>query len=228
MNIENYPISKIKKFNLIQISLQGSNSKIHDNFVKCQGSFKKVTENIKYLCKNNVNVSVSRSVASVDETELKKFIELCISLGVHQIVIGIILPLGRAKTNCCFTDINEYKKLDNFLKWARQEYTVVKISHIDEFTDAVEDNGYIFRCTGGRLNWYVNELGDVFPCSFFSFNEFKIGNLFQDSFLIEKLLEHNQYVCFNENLKKQYSSILSKYNNKGLEINKLCANMNIV
>ena len=71
--LRKFSINDLKKFDMIQISLQGSSGVIHDSFVAKKGSFDIVTNNIRWLCNQKVNVIVSRSLASCQKDNIDNF-----------------------------------------------------------------------------------------------------------------------------------------------------------
>lgn len=200
--LRKFNLSDLKKFDMIQISLHGSTAAIHDSFVCKQGSFRVVTENIQWLCENGVNVVVSRSFPSYDENELNDFIRLCVSLGVRRVVVGIILPAGRAMKTQCATSQSDGEKISAFLRRAQEEYPQISIALDDEHTLSGKYSKYVFHCIGGRLHLYVGEDGNVFPCPYCQGVAVSMGNIVSEPSLIDKIVYQSYYDTFNEKLLK--------------------------
>lgn len=197
-SINKFSISDLKMFEMIQISLHGSTAATHDSFVGKKGSFHIVTNNIRWLCANNINVVVSRSLQTYDKNELNNFIRLCIDLGVKRIIFGIIIPVGRAIETKCATRCDEYTKILTFLKCAREKYTQIDIVIDEEHTLSKQQSIYMFHCIGGRLHLYINENGDVFPCPYCQESGLSLGNMIIEPDLFEKIIYHAQYDTFNK------------------------------
>lgn len=223
--LHKYRIEDLKKFNLIQVSLQGSTAQIHDAFVGVEGSFDIVTNNIKKLCENNINLIVSRTITKVVEKELEDYVKLCISLGVKCLMIGIVLPLGRANINQCVTPMKEYVKLDKTLKKIQEKYSEISLLIDDETYSKQEKTNFVFNCVGGRLHWYISEVGEVYPCTFCQFEQFSIGNVVKDPQLFQKIVNERAYEKYNDRLLEQYDRIVAEYMQQGVQIEHICANI---
>ncbi len=223
--LHQFNISDLKKFHLIQISLHGSTEQMHDAFVGKNGSFKMVTKNIKWLCDNELNVVLSRTIVAFDKKELEGFINLCISLGVKRLILGIILPLGRAVQNNCATANEECRRLEEFLEDSRNKYKEISIAVDNETAVSNKPSKYVFHCIGGRLHWYVNEDGAVYPCTYCQREELSIGNLIDNPDLFNEIIYNGKYEEYNQRIANNFYVINDLYRYQKLSINDICSNI---
>lgn len=77
------------RFDNIQVSLDGATKETHDT-IRGKGSFEKSINAINLLRKNNVNVSISYTMTSVNIREVPNLYELCKELGCKKIILNKI------------------------------------------------------------------------------------------------------------------------------------------
>lgn len=198
--LHTFSLSDLENFELIQISLHGSAPTIHDSFVGRRGSFCMVTNNIRWLCRNGVNIVVSRCIQSYDANELNDFIKLCIDLGVRHVIFGIILPVGRAVQTGCITANSEYAKITTFLKSAQEYYPQIDIVLDEDHALSKQCSKYVFHCIGGRAHLYVDENGSVFPCPYCQEESLSMGNIIIKPDTVNRIIYQSQYDVFNNEL----------------------------
>ena len=83
----------------VQVSVDGPNSEIHDWFRNHPGSFDLAVNAIKILRKAGLNVVVASAPHKKHLLRLEETIDLCKRLGVSEIRMQPIMPLGRALDN---------------------------------------------------------------------------------------------------------------------------------
>ena len=224
--LKKFKIEDLKKFNLIQISLLGSTASLHDNFVGVKGSYEIVTNNIRWLCENDIEVIVSRTITVFEQKEVENFIELCRSFGVKHILFGIVLDIGRAEYAHCGTGQEEQKKLEDFLKENSKKYNGIEIMIDNENKYFKGKSRDVFHCVGGRLRWYIEESGEIFPCTYCLRKELSMGNYIEDKMVVSKLLYTNFYDKYNGRIATE----LFKSNKKQFwndYLNKICHNIRV-
>ena len=98
----------------VNISLDGSNSKIHELWTKKKGSFKKTIQGIKNSLEISVDkTSVTHLIWRGNYKDVRKMLQLDIDLGLKKISLLNLQPIGKAK--------EKYEEL------------AVKLSEIKEF-----------------------------------------------------------------------------------------------
>ena len=83
----------------VQVSVDGPNSELHDWFRNHPGSFDLAVNAIKILRKAGLNVVVAAAPHKKHLLQLEETIDLCRQLGVSEIRMQPIMPLGRALDN---------------------------------------------------------------------------------------------------------------------------------
>lgn len=224
--LKKFRIEDLKKFNLIQISLLGSTAALHDDFVGVKGSYEIVTSNIRWLCENNIKVIVSRTITVFEQKEIENFIILCESLGVKYILFGIVLDIGRAEHTHCSTEREEQKKIEDFLKEKAEKYSNIEIMIDNESKYFGGKSRDVFHCVGGKQRWYIEESGEIFPCTYCLRKELSMGNYIEDKLLISKLIYSNFYDKYNERIATElFRSNRKQFWNNYL--NKICCNIRV-
>ena len=94
--IDNSNAKKIKElFSIVQISIDGSTPEMHDKFRGVPTSWKRATNAVRMLAELGHIVMVSSVMTSADMPEMRKRVELAISLGAPIIRLGFAQPMGR-------------------------------------------------------------------------------------------------------------------------------------
>lgn len=223
--IHDFSLPDLRKFEMIQISLQGSTDCIHDSFVGKTGSFHIVTNNIRWLCANRINVVVSRSLQAYDEDEIDNFIRLCISLGVRRVILGIIVPAGRAIQTKCATRDEEHEKITAYLKKVQKKYPQIDIDVDEEHAISNQHSKYVFHCIGGRLHLYINESGDVFPCPYCQEDFLSMGNIIDEPDFFDRVIKQSQYDMFNKKILSYFDKNELQFWQMGSHPQDICPNI---
>lgn len=78
----------------IQVSLDGSHADTHEKLRMVQGSFEKAVNAIKMIRNADINAGVAFSPTRFNVHEFHEVFELCKSLGVNELRIQPLMPLG--------------------------------------------------------------------------------------------------------------------------------------
>lgn len=158
-------------FEQFDISLDGYDEESTDK-IRGKGSFKQVINSVKIL-KNVTDKRIVLSMA-VDNTTYQneeKFKALCRELDVEP-MIRIMNMIGRAKKN--HSDSNM----------------------VCDFMDGDINNiSCVYDCKGGVDELFIDDKGDIYPCSNFHERRFLIGNILKDDWQ-EKLSWNKNYKWF--------------------------------
>ena len=103
--IRNLPIKLLLKFVKIRISLDSTNSKVHDKLRGQEGAHLAAIEAIQIVRNLGIKVEVVSTIGQHNVHELKTILSLLESLRVPEWSVSILMPTGRASTHYknCFT-----------------------------------------------------------------------------------------------------------------------------
>lgn len=177
----------------IQISLDGAIPSSHDTFRRMSGSFEKAIYSIEILQKRKIYIVVACTISKYNYQELNKLINLCINLGVKELVFIRPIHTGNAKINDSFFLDNKllnsiyidliYKKihLKDQLKIsiAHNPLIIPLVEKLDISSKIKSDLIQEATCSAGKTMCWINSNGDVTPCPLI---HLKLGNIREKSF----------------------------------------------
>ncbi|CAH1234192.1 MULTISPECIES: radical SAM/SPASM domain-containing protein [Vibrio harveyi group] len=158
----------------VRVSLDGYDKNSHE--MTRPRTYDKIIKNIAKLRQRRINVIFSSTITSHNEDKFDHLVEHAHRLGVN-FNYSPMVPTGRGKYNKNI--LPNYKSL------------AIKVNEIDSsgkssfFSNEKIDSG---RTTCGLAgnSTYINSQGDVYPCNMLKDEEFKLGNLNENS-LVEIL-----------------------------------------
>ena len=116
-------LSANRRLENIQISLDGADSSTHD-YIRGQGSFKKILKGIGLLQKYHIPFSFYVVVCRNNRDHLEKIVDLAQKVNASQITFSALLPQGSAIEN--FQTLNltfsEQKKVEAELRQLKKSY----------------------------------------------------------------------------------------------------------
>lgn len=165
--VDEQKVKLYKKFgvDLVQISLDGGNKKIHES-VRGKNSFEQTLKGIQLFKKEGISVQVQMVIHNNNVNSIYELIQLCNLYNVDRLLITRLVLEGNAKDN--FKDIilspNKYKKLLLMLNdYSKDKINKVKILKgrclwrlIDKTQGSV--------CPVGINSIAILPNGDVLPC----------------------------------------------------------------
>ncbi|HEY9160229.1 MAG TPA: radical SAM protein [Desulfomonilia bacterium] len=157
-------------FNLIKISLDGSNPAIHD-FHRGQGSFTKTIKAIELLVQQEAPLQIAMTVTKKNIHDIdamtKKF--------GSRLTFAPLFVAGRAKTNkkLSITGKEYYEALSSVNGVKPLSYLCSSL--------AASKQKRIMKCAIGDGEISISENGDVYPCQLLHFPEFCAGNIKENS-----------------------------------------------
>ena len=156
----------------LYVSLYGADAETYEGFAQVKGSFEKALRSIPLLTQQSAPVSASIPMTPLNLEQLEDIINLAISLKCDTARVGMVIPLGRART--CQWELTKDQKewLDAHMAIFRRKYEeAITIQWEEDFEK--EEN----KCGAGYNRWAVASNGDVYPCVLF---RIPIGNLTQE------------------------------------------------
>ena len=171
----------------ISLSIYSSNSNIHDSFANTKYSYDEIMHTIFYSLKLNIPVSVSTLLTNNNSSDIIKLINDLSNIGIKNISIGSIAPLGRAIDNSIKALNSIPIELIHFIK--THENINILVDICNKKVEYV-DQKYLspFKCFAGSLIWSIYETGEIQPCAIKSYNELKLGQIdnFDDYILSDR------------------------------------------
>lgn len=178
----------------VQVSLEGSNAKIHDK-VRGEGSFKKAIKGIKNLQSVGISPSIGVTVTKYNLNDILSMVNLAIKNKLQGVHIMCLMPSGQGA--------NFYKELNPSLEeWINLEKKLRKISPkigdkllldwgnrcfqpprvgFDKNTFTKIDKKFA-GCFAGRTKAAIGCYGDVYGCDILKEPRFIAGNIRKQTF----------------------------------------------
>lgn len=182
---------KIKSYNpeYVQVSLEGG-KKMND-YIRGEGTYKKIAEGIKNLRSENIYTSISFTATKLNYKEFPKVIKYARKYDVNNVWSDRYIPLGGSEDkelSMNFEQTREYldimfkerKKLIN----KKKNNTSISMYRALQFQ---KTNDFAYGCTAGETLLTVMENGDLVPCRRMPII---LGNLLEDNML--KLYKDSQ------------------------------------
>lgn len=200
-------IKKVKNADVkkIQVSLDSPSSETHDFFRNTPGSFDKSIECIKNLIKNDIKTIVACTISKYNYLETKEIINLCLQLGVTDLIFTRPIHVGNAILNTeIFIDkatqnqiyldlISEKIKLQQQLniKLLHNPILIPQIQKLKIPPNIRHELIQSLSCSAGQQMCWITSTGNVTPCPALPL---KLGNIRETSF--EEIWKKNE--VFNQ------------------------------
>ena len=197
----------------VQVSLDGATASPHDNFRRRPGSFEKAISSMEILQTRKIDIIVACTISKYNCQELNNLINLCIKLGVKELVFIRPIHIGNAKIKDSFFLDNEllnsiYIDLIHKKIQLKDQLNII-ISHNPLIIPLVEkldidskiksDLTQEATCSAGKTMCWINSNGDITPCPLI---HLKLGNIRENSF--EHIWRNNKIL---NNLRNMEQSI---------------------
>ncbi len=195
----------------IAVSVYGSNSKIHDEITRIQGSFDKTISNLTKMLKNGVKIRVGVIAMSINQDDIDATIDfLRNDIGINEVGIDIIRPCGNGNNiNLVPRKLIARTKISKpeFLNCDFKTFQRAKYGHNCFSTKiCVTADGSVLPCIMARDlvlgNVLKNSLKDILQNK----KAKEIRGLSKDKIEVCKDCEY-RYCCFDCRPKAQASSI---------------------
>ena len=117
---------------LIQISIDGAYSELHDNVRKVKGSWHKAIQACVLISNYEIEFQIAHTVNKNNIYAINEIFELGAILGVGSLIIGAAVPLGRGYSDVdgIILSIEERKNLDILLENKKKEYSGIVQAYI--------------------------------------------------------------------------------------------------
>jgi MoaA/NifB/PqqE/SkfB family radical SAM enzyme len=159
-------VSKLKKAGLsgLYVSIDAADAIEHDKLRHKPGLFDRAMAGLAEAKKQGLSVGLSCTITEEDYRggRLESIIELGKKIGIHEVLIFDMVPVGRASSK---------KELVDNKAWIGEMIKFTEKFNKDQSYPGVLVYAYAtsFRstgCSGGTSYFYVSPYGDIFPCDF--------------------------------------------------------------
>lgn len=196
---------RLKKSNIraISISLDSHVANVHDEIRNSTGAFYRTIKGIKKCVELGIVVRLSSMVLPSNINSIEEQLRFFIDLGVENITLRTIFPVGRAKTNKHFILETDFELLISIVNSLNNEFPAVNIEH-NFSSESSQNTSNICVCHGADNLIHIDSAGYVSSCSWlYKFNKkrFNGGNIKHSSL---KLCIDNMTDIMTK-LKQQYS-----------------------
>ena len=132
----------------LSVSLNGSNSKIHNKMVRVKGSFENTINGIKLIkkCISKLPVQIIFSLWRENEDDILNMLEFIKIYRLNSLKINIITKIGRGKKLC-----DDYLRVEEILKIYKETLNINKKFNVKVFFD---------------IPMVFKPLDEIFNCSF--------------------------------------------------------------
>jgi len=144
---------------IARVSVDGHTAKLHDQ-IRGKGTFQKTLQGIKNLKEVGIHVDIVSVISKINYPYMKEIREFVSHLG-DSFGIANIVPAGRATGSDLLLSPEEIFNVKMVL------------SDVERIETGVSPRN---RCNAGETI-YIASNGDIFPCLYLNFPEFKVGNI---------------------------------------------------
>ncbi len=206
------------------ISLDGSTKETHE-FLRGKYTFDRTINNLMKLRDNNIYFSITITIHRNNIYQIEDFVDFVFNkLCVRVINVNTLEALGRGQENFSIaTSLDEQKRLTDKLKEIALKYPqkVINYNEKVDFLSEEENKDESIHCAAGTRFFALNELLEVYPCTYgFGMEEFKMGK-FGDETLMN-IWNSKKWSSFRGDVKLQDLSECSKCQFKYKCENKNC------
>lgn len=185
---------------MVHVSLDGHDEYTHQ-FVRGNNTFTKTIEGIKNLVNADNYVRIGAVLYQKNQNHIEDIIKLSISLRANQIIFSYMESAGRMKDDyslLCTKNINNLKTEISALSMKYENQILVSYSFNENLKNC--ENGV---CPGGDKFIYVNNLGQISPCTWiFEHDKKYISKKSLKTHNVEELLNEDQISSYLSYIKK--------------------------
>ena len=177
--LDNYALSKLPLDNfVIQVGFNepwGTSQATKENH-------EIILENLRNANSRGFSVIVTITMAPEHVDKLPSLLEKLQCSSVHNIKIGLLLPMGKLKGMDYTHYIKEIRRISARITKLKKTYSLLNIQFQYDYGKFCDTNlipKRFLQCEAGVSQIYLDNNGDVYPCPLFkSYPEFNCGNYF--------------------------------------------------
>jgi len=191
----------------VQVSVDGINSKQHDQFRHFDGAFNRCIETFKLLHKSKIKYSMRTTIIPKYLDDMEERVKLAIKNKCLRLGFGSVIWFGRASKDLILKPNEKKRFIETIIKLKRKYKNKIEISTEDPLkficgyeykykTDKKvnpDDESFFGGCTAGITGFDCSAEGNIRPCSVLDFTIVNVddGNIeditkrYQDSKIIK-------------------------------------------
>lgn len=170
---------------VVNVSIDSTDSNIHDQFRGIPGSFVKTCKNIKRMTENGITVRIASSIFKENMWEIDKLAQLALDLGAKMFSFNFVEEFGRG--NNLYKDAYQDLKVKEYFEYLNT--VIKKYEGIISIQQGEEILGKR-NCGAGVNSIVIDATGKIRPCVLAP-AWCDMGNLLEDSF--ENIMEKDIY-----------------------------------
>lgn len=164
----------------IQVSLDGATPESNDS-IRGKGSFDKVIAALECLKERNIEVSINTVLTKLSILELDKMLDLAAAYG-SKYRVSRFRPSGRGKDSWSQLNVSKDEMLE-FSGWLNAHLGVSTGDSFFSVTSEDRRSLGLNMCGACKLTCCISPTGGIYPCAFLQEDDFRAGNVREDSFL---------------------------------------------
>ncbi len=163
----------------IQVSLDGATPDSNDP-IRGKGSFNKVIKALEALKERSIEVSINTVLTKLSIPELDKMVELAAEYKA-KLRVSRFRPSGRGKDSWAKLNVNAEEMLQ-FSDWLNKHLGVSTGDSFFSVSTEERRSLGLNMCGACKLTSCISPEGGIYPCAFLQEDDFKAGQLPEDSF----------------------------------------------
>jgi heme b synthase len=192
-NITEEVIKKMKESNvkMISLSLDGSNSVVHDGFRQVPGAFDLALHNMHLAQEMGMPFRINTTVTQHNLADLPGILKLATAVGAVEWDVFMLVPTGRGKIEMEIAPAQYEQTLQAIYQWSLTSTIPVKVTCAPQYSRITSQNTHAQQenkgkhgvsargCMAGNGFCFISHIGEVYGCGFLPVSA---GNIKQHSF----------------------------------------------
>ncbi len=205
---------------MVSISLDGSNSEVHDGFRKVNGSFEMAISSLNTIRESGMPFQINTTVTQHNLNDLPKIRDLAVDLGAATWDVFMLVPTGRAKVRMEITPEQYEQILRSIYSWNHSSHIPIKMTCAPHYMRIIAQmemmkdskpligtgNGFHGRrtsvrfggrgCMAGNGFCFISSIGKVYGCGFLpveagDVRQTNFRNIYEESPLFQNLRNYS-------------------------------------
>ena len=187
LTIETFEKMKAAGVKMISLSLDGSNSEVHDNFRHVTGAFDLSMKNMSLARQSGFAFRVNTTVTQHNLSDLFNIQMVASEMGAREWDVFMLVPTGRGKVTMEITPDQYEETLQAIYKASLKSTIPIKMTCAPQYTRVIAQHKNQQQqqhaggrgCMAGNGFCFISHVGEVFGCGFLPISA---GNIMQQNF----------------------------------------------
>ena len=193
---------------MISLSLDGSNSAVHDGFRQVPGAFDLAIHNMVLAREMGLPFRINTTVTRHNLADLQGILRLATVVGAVEWDVFMLVPTGRGKIDMEITPVQYEETLQTVYQWSLTSAIPIKVTCAPQYSRITAQNlqrlsknlgkhGAGSRgCMAGNGFCFISHVGEVYGCGFLpvpagNIRQQNLKEIYQNSLLFNKLRNHS-------------------------------------